>query len=100
MRLPVLPLLSWLRLAFEPYHLSFRPRPPLPANPRGAFVQRATPPTSRSTTSLRDSTGPATVTGYAFGMGLDRLAMIQYGIKDIRLLIENDTRFFGTVCLT
>ena len=35
------------------------------------------------------------LTGYAFGMGLDRLAMIQYGIKDIRLLIENDTRFLS-----
>ncbi|MGC6426919.1 MAG: phenylalanine--tRNA ligase subunit alpha [Akkermansiaceae bacterium] len=38
---------------------------------------------------------PAEITGYAFGMGLDRLAMIQYGIKDIRLLIENDTRFLS-----
>lgn len=38
---------------------------------------------------------PASTTGYAFGMGLDRLAMIQYGIKDIRLLIENDTRFLS-----
>ncbi len=38
---------------------------------------------------------PANLTGYAFGMGLDRLAMIQYGIKDIRLLIENDTRFLS-----
>ncbi|MGC6459544.1 MAG: phenylalanine--tRNA ligase subunit alpha [Akkermansiaceae bacterium] len=38
---------------------------------------------------------PAQITGYAFGMGLDRLAMIQYGIKDIRLLIENDTRFLS-----
>ncbi len=36
---------------------------------------------------------PASITGYAFGMGLDRLAMIQWGIKDIRLLIENDIRF-------
>lgn len=33
------------------------------------------------------------VTGFAFGMGLDRLAMIKWGIRDIRLLIENDTRF-------
>lgn len=33
------------------------------------------------------------VTGFAFGMGLERLAMIQYGIRDIRLLIENDARF-------
>ena len=38
---------------------------------------------------------PATTTGYAFGMGLDRLAMIQWGIKDIRLLIENDIRFLS-----
>lgn len=31
--------------------------------------------------------------GYAFGMGLDRIAMIKYGIPDIRLLFENDVRF-------
>lgn len=38
---------------------------------------------------------PDEVTGYAFGMGLDRLAMIQWGIKDIRALIENDVRFLS-----
>ncbi len=38
---------------------------------------------------------PEHVTGYAFGMGLDRLAMIQWGIKDIRALVENDTRFLS-----
>jgi phenylalanyl-tRNA synthetase alpha chain len=32
-------------------------------------------------------------TGYAFGMGVDRLAMLRYGIDDIRLLYENDLRF-------
>ena len=36
---------------------------------------------------------PEQITGFAFGMGLDRLAMIRWGIKDIRLLIENDIRF-------
>jgi len=36
---------------------------------------------------------PEQITGFAFGMGLDRLAMIRWGIKDIRLLIENDVRF-------
>lgn len=30
--------------------------------------------------------------GYAFGMGIDRIAMIKYGIPDIRLLFENDVR--------
>ena len=38
---------------------------------------------------------PARVTGFALGMGLDRLAMIRWGIKDIRLLIENDVRFLA-----
>ncbi len=32
-------------------------------------------------------------TGFAFGMGLDRLAMLSYGINDLRLLFENDVRF-------
>ncbi len=32
-------------------------------------------------------------TGYAFGMGMDRIAMIKYGIPDIRLFFENDKRF-------
>jgi phenylalanyl-tRNA synthetase alpha chain len=41
---------------------------------------------------------PESVTGFAFGMGLDRLAMIQWGIKDIRALIENDTRFLSQFC--
>lgn len=36
---------------------------------------------------------PAAVSGFAFGMGIDRLAMILYGIPDLRLLIENDVRF-------
>jgi phenylalanyl-tRNA synthetase alpha chain len=32
-------------------------------------------------------------TGYAFGMGVDRIAMLKYGIEDIRLFFENDIRF-------
>jgi phenylalanyl-tRNA synthetase alpha chain len=32
-------------------------------------------------------------TGYAFGMGVDRIAMLKYGIYDIRLFFENDVRF-------
>lgn len=31
--------------------------------------------------------------GYAFGMGIDRLAMLQYGIPDLRMMFENDLRF-------
>ena len=36
---------------------------------------------------------PDEYTGFAFGMGLERIAMIKYGINDIRLLFENDVRF-------
>lgn len=36
---------------------------------------------------------PKEITGFAFGLGLDRLAMILHGITDIRHLIENDARF-------
>lgn len=32
-------------------------------------------------------------TGFAFGMGVDRIAMIKYGLDDIRLIYENDKRF-------
>jgi phenylalanyl-tRNA synthetase alpha chain len=38
---------------------------------------------------------PEAWTGYAFGMGLDRLAMALFGLPDIRLLIENDQRFLA-----
>ncbi|MBM3251798.1 MAG: phenylalanine--tRNA ligase subunit alpha [Candidatus Omnitrophica bacterium] len=33
------------------------------------------------------------LTGFAFGMGVDRIAMLKYGINDIRLFYENDLRF-------
>ncbi len=32
-------------------------------------------------------------TGYAFGMGIERLAMLRYGVRDLRLFFENDLRF-------
>jgi phenylalanyl-tRNA synthetase alpha chain len=33
------------------------------------------------------------VTGFAFGMGLSRMAMLKYGVQDLRLFYENDLRF-------
>ena len=38
---------------------------------------------------------PEEVSGYAFGFGVERIAMIKYGIPDIRWLYENDVRFLG-----
>ncbi len=36
---------------------------------------------------------PARWTGFAFGLGVERIAMLKYGIDDIRLFYENDLRF-------
>ncbi|KZY98014.1 MULTISPECIES: phenylalanine--tRNA ligase subunit alpha [Thalassolituus] len=36
---------------------------------------------------------PEEYTGFAFGMGVERLAMLRYGVNDLRLFFENDLRF-------
>ena len=38
---------------------------------------------------------PETVSGFAFGLGIERIAMLKFGINDIRLFFENDTRFLS-----
>jgi phenylalanyl-tRNA synthetase alpha chain len=38
---------------------------------------------------------PAVYSGYAFGLGVERITMFKYGIKDIRTLFENDVRFLS-----
>jgi phenylalanyl-tRNA synthetase alpha chain len=36
---------------------------------------------------------PERYSGFAFGMGLDRLAMLKYGVNDLRLFFDNDLKF-------
>ncbi|WP_054697080.1 phenylalanine--tRNA ligase subunit alpha [Syntrophomonas palmitatica] len=36
---------------------------------------------------------PEYVTGFAFGMGVERIAMLKYGVNDLRLFFDNDVRF-------
>jgi phenylalanyl-tRNA synthetase alpha chain len=36
---------------------------------------------------------PERIQGFAFGMGIDRIAMLKYGVPDLRLMFENDLRF-------
>jgi phenylalanyl-tRNA synthetase alpha chain len=36
---------------------------------------------------------PETVTGFAFGVGVERPAMVRHGINDIRHFVDNDIRF-------
>ena len=38
---------------------------------------------------------PLIYTGFAFGMGPERIAMLKYGIDDIRLFYSNDLRFLN-----
>lgn len=38
---------------------------------------------------------PDQLSGFAFGMGVERLAMVRYGINDIRHFVDNDLRFLG-----
>jgi phenylalanyl-tRNA synthetase alpha chain len=38
---------------------------------------------------------PGKYSGFAFGIGLDRLAMLKYGVDDLRLFFENDLKFLG-----
>ena len=49
----------------------------------------------RSVCELRgdDAYDPEKVTGYAFGLGIERLAMLKFGVTDIRMFYENDLRF-------
>ena len=39
------------------------------------------------------SVDPDKYTGFAFGLGIERVTMIKYGLPDMRLLFENDIRF-------
>jgi phenylalanyl-tRNA synthetase alpha chain len=36
---------------------------------------------------------PEIYTGFAFGLGVERIAMLKYGIGDLRMFFENDLRF-------
>ena len=38
---------------------------------------------------------PEVYSGFAFGLGLERIVMAKYGINDLRLLYENDLRFLN-----
>ena len=38
---------------------------------------------------------PEEFSGFAFGMGVERLAMLRYGVNDLRLFFDNDLRFLG-----
>ena len=38
---------------------------------------------------------PERYSGFAFGLGIDRIAMMRYGVQDLRMMVENDVRFLG-----
>jgi phenylalanyl-tRNA synthetase alpha chain len=42
---------------------------------------------------------PEIYTGFAFGVGIERLALLKWGVEDIRLFYENDLRFLEQFAL-
>ena len=46
-----------------------------------------------SASSRDNGYDPERVQGFAFGMGVERIAMLKHGIPDLRLFFENDLRF-------
>jgi phenylalanyl-tRNA synthetase alpha chain len=38
---------------------------------------------------------PEKVIGFAFGMGVERIAMLKFGVDDLRLFFDNDIRFLA-----
>jgi phenylalanyl-tRNA synthetase alpha chain len=38
---------------------------------------------------------PSKYSGFAFGMGIERIAMLKYNVNDLRLFYENDIRFLN-----
>ena len=42
---------------------------------------------------------PEQVQGFAFGMGIERIAMLKHGVPDLRLLYDNDMRFLEQFAL-
>ena len=41
------------------------------------------------------ATTPSEIQGFAFGMGIERIAMLKHGVPDLRKFFENDVRFLG-----
>jgi phenylalanyl-tRNA synthetase alpha chain len=38
---------------------------------------------------------PDRIQGFAFGLGIERIAMLKHGVPDLRLFYDNDVRFLG-----
>ncbi len=47
----------------------------------------------RARRGLAPAYDPQKISGFAFGMGIDRMAMLRYGLSDLRLLFAGDARF-------
>jgi phenylalanyl-tRNA synthetase alpha chain len=44
---------------------------------------------------ISNNIDPNEFSGFAFGMGIERIAMLKYGVGDLRLYFENDVRFLN-----
>ena len=65
------------------------------SSPKIFFANTSSIPFRSQSVSVLEGFGinPDEYTGFAFGMGIERIAMLKYGINNMKLLFEGDTRF-------
>ena len=75
--------------------ISSQPELPQTRQPEPLQEAHSTAISTPGSTKVLEGVGidPNTYTGFAFGIGVERLPMLRYGIDDIRLFYSNDLRF-------
>jgi phenylalanyl-tRNA synthetase alpha chain len=84
------------KLRFRPHHFPFtEPSAEMDAFYNGRWMELLGAGMVHPEVLRNSGYNPEKVQGFAFGMGLDRLAMLRHGVTDIRLFVEGDLRFLS-----
>jgi phenylalanyl-tRNA synthetase alpha chain len=84
------------RLKFVPDHFAFtEPSAQLLANYHGGWMELLGAGMVHPNVLTAGGYDPELVQGFAWGIGVDRMAMIRHGVTDIRLFVDNDVRFLS-----
>lgn len=91
-------LLGDVRLRFRPHYFPFtEPSCELDAWYGGRWMELLGAGMVHPNVLRNGGLDPDEFRGFAWGMGVDRMAMLRHGIADLRLLVENDLRFLASV---
>ncbi|MGH8934033.1 MAG: phenylalanine--tRNA ligase subunit alpha [Egibacteraceae bacterium] len=84
------------KLRFRPHHFPFtEPSAEMDAFYNGRWMELLGAGMVHPEVLRNSGYDPEKVQGFAFGMGLDRVAMLRHGVTDIRLFVEGDLRFLS-----